>query len=204
MKINLITSVNGALIGMSFGSEREITVGRELGNSISPIAADGVSRHHGKIFAKNGEWFVEDFGSTNGTFVEDKKITGPTKITANTKLQFGRFEVRVDAIVKEDGAPVHSTAAATAAALAAPPASLTATVKNAIRPVPTLGPVPQSALSSSPSLPLPIVRKPAVGGVAKPAAAKPAAALKPLAPAGGAPGLKPLVPPIAKPKPAAV
>ena len=39
MKINLIAAVNGAPIGLSFGSEREITIGREIGSTIAPTAA---------------------------------------------------------------------------------------------------------------------------------------------------------------------
>ena len=42
MKINLIAAVNGAPIGLSFGSEREITIGREIGATIAPMAAEGL------------------------------------------------------------------------------------------------------------------------------------------------------------------
>ncbi|MDW8295081.1 MAG: FHA domain-containing protein [Aquificaceae bacterium] len=33
-----------------------------------------VSRRHAKIYFKDGHWFVEDLGSTNGTYVNGKKV----------------------------------------------------------------------------------------------------------------------------------
>ncbi|MBQ8126343.1 MAG: FHA domain-containing protein, partial [Kiritimatiellae bacterium] len=102
MKINLIAAVNGAPIGLSFGSERDIIIGREIGSTISPMAAEGLSRHHAKIYFKDGTWYVEDLGSTNGTYRGTDKIEGPTALAVKDKLQFGRFEMSVDEFVDEE------------------------------------------------------------------------------------------------------
>ena len=102
MKINLIAAVNGAPIGLSFGSEREITIGREIGSTIAPMAAEGLSRHHAKIYFKDGSWYVEDLGSTNGTYRGNDKIEGATALAVKDKLQFGRFEMSVDEFVDEE------------------------------------------------------------------------------------------------------
>ena len=50
MKINLIANLKGVLIGLSYGSEKEITIGREVGNTIAPLAAEGLSRKHARIY----------------------------------------------------------------------------------------------------------------------------------------------------------
>ena len=66
MKINLIANMNGVLIGLCYDSVTEITIGREVGNTIAPLASDGLSRKHARIFFKDGQWMLEDLGSTNG------------------------------------------------------------------------------------------------------------------------------------------
>ena len=43
MKIALIGNINGGLVGMTFTSVTEISIGREIGNTIAPLTADGPS-----------------------------------------------------------------------------------------------------------------------------------------------------------------
>ena len=52
----------------------EITIGRNLKNDIQ-IDNLAVSNFHARIEQQLGHYFIEDLGSTNGTFVNDKKIT---------------------------------------------------------------------------------------------------------------------------------
>jgi len=49
------------------------TVGRKPDNDI-PLDNATVSGHHCKIYEAGGTWFVEDLNSTNGTFVNGKKV----------------------------------------------------------------------------------------------------------------------------------
>ncbi|MFH1620045.1 MAG: FHA domain-containing protein, partial [bacterium] len=49
------------------------SVGRKSDNDIA-IDHPAVSGHHCKIYLSGGTFFVEDLGSTNGTFVNGKKI----------------------------------------------------------------------------------------------------------------------------------
>ena len=200
MKINLIASLNGALIGLSYGSEREITLGRDLSNTISPIVADGVSRNHAKIYAKNGDWYVEDVGSTNGTYVGNGRIAGPTKLVAKQKLQFGRFEMSVDEILTDDSAvpKAHSAAAAAPAvseqaAPAAAPTVKTLTPANIHKPVvggvkPLAGGVKPLAAAANPAVKLPAKPSPLGAGI-KPL---PRPVLKPAASAPAAVGMTPV------------
>jgi pSer/pThr/pTyr-binding forkhead associated (FHA) protein len=96
MKISLIVNVKGTLVGITLGDERDITIGRENTNTISPMTADGLSRHHARIFVKDGAWYVEDLGSMNGSYCQGVKIDGPVKLSKRDMLQFGMLEVAVD------------------------------------------------------------------------------------------------------------
>ena len=55
MKITLIVTLNGAKVGMSFSAEKTIAVGCETGNTIQPLAVEGLSRRHAKIFEKDAK-----------------------------------------------------------------------------------------------------------------------------------------------------
>jgi pSer/pThr/pTyr-binding forkhead associated (FHA) protein len=47
------------------------------------------SQQHARLFGKNGAWYVEDLGSTNGTFVNDQKLAAPAKVQAGDKIRVG-------------------------------------------------------------------------------------------------------------------
>ena len=51
---------------------------------------DYVSTRHARIAASGDQWFVEDLGSTNGTFVGTVRITQPTTITMGTQVRVGK------------------------------------------------------------------------------------------------------------------
>lgn len=54
-----------------------VVVGRAPGCTLV-LDDDYSSSKHARIFPQGGQWYVEDLGSTNGTFVGDEKISGPT------------------------------------------------------------------------------------------------------------------------------
>ena len=54
-------------------AKAETTIGRSAGSDIL-IENPGVSRHHAAIIEKNGKFFIEDKGSSNGTFISSEKI----------------------------------------------------------------------------------------------------------------------------------
>jgi pSer/pThr/pTyr-binding forkhead associated (FHA) protein len=47
------------------------------------------SSQHARIFGKNGTWYVEDLGSTNGTFVNDQKLAAPAMVQPGDKIRVG-------------------------------------------------------------------------------------------------------------------
>lgn len=48
-----------------------------------------VSQQHARLFGKNGAWYVEDLGSTNGTFVNDQKLAAPAMIQPGDRVRIG-------------------------------------------------------------------------------------------------------------------
>ena len=48
-----------------------------------------VSQQHARIFDRSGNWYVEDLGSTNGTFVNEQKLVAPAMLTPGDKIRVG-------------------------------------------------------------------------------------------------------------------
>ena len=48
-----------------------------------------VSQLHARVFSRDGQLFVEDLGSTNGTYLNLKKVQGPMVMQRGDKLQVG-------------------------------------------------------------------------------------------------------------------
>jgi pSer/pThr/pTyr-binding forkhead associated (FHA) protein len=51
---------------------------------------DYVSTRHARIAAGGDQWYVEDLGSTNGTYVGTVRITQPTTLTLGTQVRIGK------------------------------------------------------------------------------------------------------------------
>jgi hypothetical protein len=66
-----------------------ILIGRGSDAAIR-LEDDYVSTRHARIAASGDQWFVEDLGSTNGTYVGSVRITQPTTITLGTQVRIGK------------------------------------------------------------------------------------------------------------------
>ena len=79
--------------GAGAGSEHpvhgELILGREHSTADLVIPDPGVSRRHARIQAHNGTVIVEDLGSSNGTYVNGQRISGPVELGAGDELQLG-------------------------------------------------------------------------------------------------------------------
>ncbi|HNM98374.1 MAG TPA: FHA domain-containing protein, partial [Marmoricola sp.] len=51
---------------------------------------DYVSTRHAWIARTDTQWYVEDLGSTNGTYVGSTRITQPTSISLGTQVRIGK------------------------------------------------------------------------------------------------------------------
>lgn len=86
----------GSLVGTSIGlADGPITIGR--GNdSTLVITDDYASNRHARLFLQDGRWYVEDLGSTNGTYLDRSRLTAPTPIPTGVPIRIGKtaFELR--------------------------------------------------------------------------------------------------------------
>ncbi|MFY0409660.1 FHA domain-containing protein FhaB/FipA [Solicola sp. PLA-1-18] len=75
-------------------SDQPIILGRGTDAAIR-LDDDYVSTRHAR-FATNGEdWFVEDLGSTNGTYLGSQRITTPVPIAIGTEVRLGKTVVEL-------------------------------------------------------------------------------------------------------------
>lgn len=60
--------------------------------------SDLVSRHHCVLIVDNGTLLVRDFGSKNGTLVNDERVSGEVELHAGDQMKVGplHFEVLID------------------------------------------------------------------------------------------------------------
>jgi len=65
-----------------------ITLGRALETDIV-ITSHRVSREHARIYRKGRHWFLEDLGSTNGTFLNEERLLKPVELRDGDSLSFG-------------------------------------------------------------------------------------------------------------------
>jgi len=54
-----------------------------------------VSQQHARIFDRNGNWYVEDLGSTNGTYVNEQKLVAPAMLTPGDTVRVGTTKVEL-------------------------------------------------------------------------------------------------------------
>jgi len=75
--------------GSAFGLGQELTVGRGDGCTITIPDDSFVSNVHARVFTADGESFVEDLGSTNGTFLNGHRISGSQSLRSGDRVQIG-------------------------------------------------------------------------------------------------------------------
>jgi hypothetical protein len=80
----------GALAGTSMGlSDQQITIGR-ADDATLVLSDDYASTRHARLFPQDGQWLVEDLGSTNGTYLDRQKVTQPTPVPIGVPIRIGK------------------------------------------------------------------------------------------------------------------
>jgi pilus assembly protein CpaF len=95
--------------------EGEFTIGRSSKNHIV-LEDKSVSSRHARFLCENGHVTLEDVGSTNGTFVEETRLTKAVRVRLNHRIKIGEYSLQLKegdaALVSESAAPGNGVAAA--------------------------------------------------------------------------------------------
>jgi pSer/pThr/pTyr-binding forkhead associated (FHA) protein len=70
-------------------ADQQITIGRAADATLV-LTDDYASTRHARLFPQNGEWILEDLGSTNGTYLDRQKVTQPVPVPAGVPIRIGK------------------------------------------------------------------------------------------------------------------
>jgi pilus assembly protein CpaF len=90
----IISEKGGAERRESF-DKSEINVGRVQGNDLM-LPKGNVSKHHARLLFRDGRFIVTDLKSTNGTYVNGRKIAQATIVREGDKIYIGDFVLRLE------------------------------------------------------------------------------------------------------------
>ncbi|MET8754679.1 DUF1707 and FHA domain-containing protein [Streptomyces sp. NPDC004667] len=71
-----------------------LRIGRDPGNGLR-LSHETVSRAHAELSLRDGTWILKDLGSTNGTTVNGRRVTGSTVVRDGDQIGFGRVLFRL-------------------------------------------------------------------------------------------------------------
>jgi pSer/pThr/pTyr-binding forkhead associated (FHA) protein len=80
----------GSLVGTSVSlGDVPVTIGRAQDSTVV-LDDDYASSRHARLFPRDGQWLVEDLGSTNGTYLDREKVTAPTAVPLGVPIRIGK------------------------------------------------------------------------------------------------------------------
>lgn len=74
--------------------DQPVTLGRSQDSTIV-LDDDYVSSRHARFYPSDGQWLVEDAGSTNGTYLDRAKVTAPTPVKIGVPVRIGKTVVEL-------------------------------------------------------------------------------------------------------------
>ena len=87
----------------------EVTIGRVQGNDII-LPKGNVSKRHSRIVLKDGKFIIVDLKSTNGTYVNGRKITSPLVVKGSDKIYIGDFILSIEELAAAGASADDSSA----------------------------------------------------------------------------------------------
>lgn len=95
--------IKGGQKGQAYhvNGDQPATVGRRTAEV--QLQDTRVSRRHARIYLEQGQWWIEDLGSSNGTWVNKHSISEPTQLNEGDQLHIGRLELVVDRAAVDAG-----------------------------------------------------------------------------------------------------
>lgn len=157
----------------------EVYIGRDISNDIVINDAE-VSRKHVRLIIQADQYVIEDLGSTNGTFINGQRISGPYMLNAGDSVQMGE---NVTMLYEARSVDADATAVMTprdAAGLDVP--------SPAPEPAPPAAPAPPPPAPAPEPLPQPVPAPPVAHTLADVPESQPSFAAEPASTFTGTPG----------------
>jgi hypothetical protein len=85
----------GPPVAASFPLDAVTTIGRDVNNTIS-VDDPFASADHAVVTFRGSSWYLEDRGSTNGTYVNGAVVVGVAPLGFGDELTVGQLRVRLD------------------------------------------------------------------------------------------------------------
>lgn len=89
------TSLPGLALGATFPLLPLTSVGRAPTNTV-PLPDDTASLEHALLHLRDGQWWLEDLDSRNGTRLNDSPLSGPAPMMAGDVVGVGRTKLRLE------------------------------------------------------------------------------------------------------------
>ena len=93
--IRQLIVTDGALKGtrITLGAQR-VVIGR-ADDSTLVLTDDYASTRHARLSPRGSEWYVEDLGSTNGTYLDRAKVTTAVRVPMGTPVRIGKTVIEL-------------------------------------------------------------------------------------------------------------
>ncbi len=91
----VIESGPGLTAGTVLPLEGGLSIGRAPNNGL-PVDDSFMSHMHARVMRRGSFFYVEDLGSTNGTFVNDQRITGDAQLRVRDQIRLGETVLRYE------------------------------------------------------------------------------------------------------------
>lgn len=86
---------HGALAGTRISLDgRPIMLGR-ADDSTLVLDDDFASTRHARLSLQGTDWYLEDLGSTNGTYLDRAKVTAPTRVPLGVPIRIGKTVIEL-------------------------------------------------------------------------------------------------------------
>jgi pilus assembly protein CpaF len=201
----IISEKGGAERRESF-ERTELNVGRVQGNDLV-LPKGNVSKRHARLLFRDGRFIVTDLKSTNGTYVNGRKIAQATIVREGDKIYIGDFVLRIETsgapgAISAGASPVMPTSMADEPSVEMPPPSVPPPGQASVgaptaaqvpvaallgpEPIrPTLGSGPDLGPAPEPARPAPVMVRATATPMAPAYAAQSPVAMSPVAAAAG-------------------
>lgn len=93
--LTIVQASDQEQLGRRFAFFDEITMGRGADNDIR-ITDGFVSHHHAVVFLRNNLYVIEDLGSRNHTYVNDRQLNGKAYLKAGDLIRIGFLTLRFE------------------------------------------------------------------------------------------------------------